>query len=345
MRIGVDIGGTHILALQLDNDEVRKTSHRTIEGHRREDKTYVIDQIVNCIMEIFPEEALMLEGIGFAVPGNVNPRLGVTRYLPNFGWTEEVNLAHLVLEKLPAEYRNTKVEMRNDGRCAALAEYKFGVGKGCDWPVFSMITLGTGIGGALVIGGKLFDGCSFDAGDFGHHTIENVHGFKCVCGKRGCFETQASAAGLVRHYNSVYRTEKSLDDARIIVDAARGLPDEIIDKDNFFTRWRADLAHGLANIITFYNPNCIAIGGGLSKIPEIYNGLKPEGGAAPRLEELVDTFTLPATRGKCMIVGSSLGDTAGALGAALLVTPNNHGNSDGSDSSEEIKKKKKRKRT
>lgn len=333
MRIGVDIGGTHILAVVLDGDEkevdLLRSSHRGIKGEQRQDTFSVIDTIVECIKDLLSESesgAADLEGIGFAVPGNVDPSRGVTRYLPNFGWLEEVNLKGLVLEKLGDEYRDVKVEMRNDGRCAALAEYKFGVGKGCDWSVFCMITLGTGIGGALIINGKLFDGCSFDAGDFGHSSIECINGFECVCGKRGCFETQASSAGLVRHYNKCFSANKSLDDAKAVVEIARRLSKEERD-DNFFTRWHRDLAHGLANTITFYNPSCIVIGGGISQIPEIYHGLQPNGDGnddvssrpPPSLVELVNNLTLPATRGKCVIMQSSLGNKAGAVGAALLI--------------------------
>jgi glucokinase len=94
--------------------------------------------------------------------------------------------------------------MRNDGRMAAYAESCMGVGKGIK--VFSMLTLGTGIGGSLIIEGKLFDGYSNDAGDFGHHVIcDGELAFECACGKHGCFETQASAQGLVRHYDFVLK--------------------------------------------------------------------------------------------------------------------------------------------
>lgn len=355
MRIGVDIGGTHIFAVGLCGDELTSnetSSHRSLV---RRDTDYVIDTIAECIKELLPEGgAADLEGIGFAVPGNVDPLKGVTRYLPNFSWGE-VDLKGLVLVRLGEEYRDVKVEMRNDGRCAALAEYKFGVGKGCDWPVFSMITLGTGIGGALVVNGKLFDGCSFDAGDFGHHSIQCVDGFHCVCGKRGCFETQASSAGLVRHYNHWVKndtrneyTQIDLNDAKAVVEIARTFTNEE-HNENFFERWRNDLAHGLANVVTFYNPNCIAIGGGISQLPEIYHGMKPNVPdhenfmTRPRaLEDQVNDLTLPATRGKCVIMQSSLGNIAGAVGAALLIEVNDKNESGNEGDSEGRSTKKRR---
>ena len=108
------------------------------------------------------------------VPGNVDPIKGSTRYLPNFGWLEELPLRAKLNTVLSSKIISVKfkpVFLRNDGRCAALAEAKYGAGKFS--PVFTMLTLGTGIGGALVVGGKVFDGCSFDAGDFGHHVMRS----------------------------------------------------------------------------------------------------------------------------------------------------------------------------
>jgi glucokinase len=134
----------------------------------------------------------------------VDPNKGLARYLPNFGWLEPVDLAALVLDRAaggndldkPSTVRELtkldKVHIRNDGRCAALAERHFGVGASGEHSVMAMLTLGTGIGGALIHDGGqsrrgvLFDGCTFDAGDFGHHVMRSgTDAFKCVCGNSG----------------------------------------------------------------------------------------------------------------------------------------------------------------
>ena len=356
MNIGVDIGGTHILAVLMDSNckAVKRRCRKEVSIEKRQEQQYIIELIVEAITDVLPDEedaskkdgapssspsssssskkrkhasfdgAGRLEGIGFAVPGNVDPINGTTRYLPNFGWLEPVDLKKLVLEGLHEAYRGTKVELRNDGRCAAFAEYYFGVGKDRQDMVFSMLTLGTGIGGGTLIDGQLFDGSSFDAGDFGHHVIASGEpSMHCVCGKKGCFETHASAAGLVRHYRRLYERNYDklpiphlpLDDARTVMEKFR--KGDAVGK-SAFRDWLADLSTGLANLITFYNPSCIVLGGGMSKVPELLEEL-PEINRE-RLQAEVDKLTLPATRGKCIILTSSLGDDAGAMGAALIVS-------------------------
>ena len=220
--------------------------------------------------------------------------------------------------------------MRNDGRCAAIAESKFGVGK--SESVFAMLTLGTGIGGALIIDGKLFDGSTFDAGDFGHHVIRSGEdAFPCVCGKRGkqayqrasymylvyisyihyayghrpgCFETHASAQGLVRHYEKAALPSKVKDAEEVIQRLRSGDTLAALAVAQYLD----DLSSGLANLVTFYNPSLIALGGGLAQSPEIFEDL----------QRMVDDKTLPATRGRVRIVSSQLGPDAGAIGAACL---------------------------
>eukprot|EP00607_Mallomonas_marina_P010361 CAMPEP_0182421360 /NCGR_PEP_ID=MMETSP1167-20130531/6712_1 /TAXON_ID=2988 /ORGANISM="Mallomonas Sp, Strain CCMP3275" /LENGTH=270 /DNA_ID=CAMNT_0024598411 /DNA_START=437 /DNA_END=1249 /DNA_ORIENTATION=- len=260
--------------------------------------------------------------IGLGIPGNVDPINGCTRYLPNFQWTQSVPIGKELSNQL-----HLPVHMRNDGRCAAVAESRYGAGKNSN--IFAMLTLGTGIGGALIINHKLYDGCSFDAGDFGHHVIcSGQEAFQCVCGKKGCFEYHASANGLIRHYqrerermrererereeNSCDpRKEKTdtddieLDNALIILEKVRGNESIAISA---LHSYKNDLATGLANLVTFYNPDTIALGGGLAQAEEIFEGL----------QDLVDTRTLPATRGIVKIVPAVLGVDAGAIGAALL---------------------------
>ena len=168
--------------------------------------------------------------------------------------------------------------------------------------------VGTGIGGALVHGGGLFDGCTFDAGDFGHHVIcSGADAFQCVCGKSGCFECHASAAGLVRHWRALGGDAHiSLDDARSVIQLMRDGNSTALTA---FRRCRTDLATGLANLVSFYNPSLIVLGGGLSRTPELYDGL----------QDRVDSQTLPATRGTFSIVQSTLGADCVAMGAGWLV--------------------------
>jgi len=330
--IGLDIGGTHISAVALDQrckeaSDVLCSSERAVTDR---DVETVVGLIVECLIEVHGKLAeaygdeFEISGIGFGVPGNVDPTLGTTRYLPNFQWLETVPLKDLVLKKLfssgslfgHCDASRVRVEMRNDGRCAAIAEFVFGYGKDCDGiSVFSMLTLGTGIGGAVIINGKLFDGASFDAGDFGHHVIRSGEGaMPCVCGKAGCFETHASAQGLVRLYNRLPGAEKCCTGPDGRGHDALGVLKKLRAGDAVaalaFETYADDLSSGLANLVTFYNPNVIVLGGGFGQAEELYVG--------DEIQRRVDAKSLTATRGKVKVVRAVLGGGAGALGAALL---------------------------
>jgi len=332
LAIGVDLGGTHVLAALIDpSGRVHSRNQIKLAASSRSSQDSIGSAVSACVLDAwrhahahFPE-CLPLRGIGIAVPGNVDPHRNMVRYLPNFGWLDPVDLAALVLDRpaVGVEGETTTVRellgvdrlhMRNDGRCAALAERHFGIGASGEHSVMAMLMLGTGIGGALIHSpalanqGALFEGSTFDAGDFGHHVMRSgPDAFQCVCGKRGCFECHASAAGLVRHWRAAGGDEGacSLDDARSVVQRMRdGDPVAMAA----FSSYRSDLATGLANLITFYNPSLIVLGGGLSATAELYDGLA----------QAVDRSTLPATRGLCSIAQSALGADCAAMGAAWL---------------------------
>jgi glucokinase len=188
--LGIDLGGSHVTAVALDAAGcILARAGLVVESHDFDSVFPLITSCLDYVMQASP--GMMVLGLG--IPGNVNPRDGTTRYLPSFPWGR-VEIAVLFEQKY-----GLPVTMHNDGRCAAIAESRIGSGK--DSRVFTLLTLGTGLGGALIIDGQLFDGASFDAGDFGHYVIRSGEdGFPCVCGKRGCFEKHASAQGLVHHY-------------------------------------------------------------------------------------------------------------------------------------------------
>jgi glucokinase len=288
--LGIDLGGSHVTAIIMDaTGAVSQRSTLAIDDRS-------LDVVVHTIRECVAGISESFQAIGMAVPGNVDPFNGTARYLPSFGWEQEVPLGDIL-----KQFWGLPIEMRNDGRCAALAESRFGVGRGS--AVFAVLTLGTGIGGALIQNGHLFDGCSFDAGDFGHHVIRSGSAaFACVCGKRGCFESHASAQGLIRHYE---REGGLAENAAQVMAAVRSGE---VQASHAFETYIDDLATGLANLVTFYNPDIIALGGGLSQAAEVFENL----------QALVDEKTLPATRGRARVVPSALGPDAGAIGAALL---------------------------
>ena len=327
--IGVDLGGTHVSVACMDarsdltQPEYRKVSRPLVD----EDKTFerVLEIVAAAMKEVVSglEPGTVVRGIGFALPGNADPTNGVCRYLPNFpAWGLNLPLVSALRQAIQVVGISTidsvkvPVHIRNDGRCAAIAEARLGVGKGVT--VMALLTLGTGIGGALITNGLLFNGASFDAGDFGHHSIYTMNPFICNCGKTACFEFQASALGLVRHYQSerarvgasACATANAL---QVVTEYRKG--DNIAAKA--FDNYLDDLSSGLANLVTFYNPNVIVLGGGLANIREFYEP-SPTAPSRNLLEALVDGKTLVMTRGVVSIRQASLGDDAGVIGACLL---------------------------
>jgi glucokinase len=246
-------------------------------------------------------------GIGIGSPGNIDAASGAVLYSPNFGWTNAPLGDELRKKFAPPVF------VANDARCATLGEFTFGTGVGCK--DFVLLTLGTGIGGGIVGGGKLLLGHRWGAGEIGHHQIRPTHGFICACGKVGCFEAQASGTGLIRHAFAVapsFPRSALLDVARdklsskkIRKAAQAGDAHAVAAWNNFI----GDLAIGLANVIAFVNPEKIALGGGVSTAGDfMLEAVRPR----------TDALTTMVPKGTTEIVIASLGNDAGQVGAATM---------------------------
>ena len=309
--VGIDLGGSHITSILLtEKGDIIDSTTTNITDRSTSNVLNIISNITNDLISKNSTTCYCI-GIGLGIPGNVDPTTSTTRYLPNFGWYDTVDIgSHL---KATITTTNiTNITMRNDGRCHAIAEVKYGAG--VNSKILAMVTLGTGIGGALVINGRLFDGSTYDAGDFGHHVIHNGGSlaFDCVCGKKGCFEYHASADGLVRHYNKLNGSLNINNAHDFIINLRQSPNDSLLIQA--FNDYRNDLSTGLANLVTFYNPDTIIIGGGLSQAPELFDGLI----------DLIDEKTLPATKGNVKILPAKLANNAGAIGAALVAFQSYH---------------------
>jgi glucokinase len=215
-------------------------------------------------------------------------------------------------EKLRASF-DVPVSIGNDARCATLGEYTYGIGTGLR--DFVLLTLGTGIGGGIVAGGALLAGNTAGAGEVGHHQIRATDGFICNCGKTGCFEAQASGTGLIRHALAIAHSfprstlvsgkPEKLGSKSIRKAAEAGDPHGLAA----WSRYTDDLARGLANVIAFVNPQMIALGGGVAGAGAfLIDAVLPK----------VDVLTTMVPRGRTKIVTATLGNDAGAIGAATL---------------------------
>jgi glucokinase len=304
--IGVDLGGSHVMAAIVDEDG-------TIANRAETD---IVDLAFGAVVKTITDtvrtaladahEASM-PAVGIGSPGNVDPATGAIKYSPNFGWHDVPLGAEL------SRHLGVPVLVGNDARCATLGEHTFGSGKAA--ANFVMLTLGTGIGGGIVAGNVLLIGNRAGAGEFGHHQVRATDGFICGCGKTGCFEAQASGTGLLRH---AFAVAPSFPKSTLLSGKREKLGSKAIRKaaeagdphgQSAWRRYIDDLAIGLANVIAFVNPEVIALGGGVSSAGEFM--------LAP-LRPKVDELTTMVPRGTTTIVIAKLGNDAGAIGASVM---------------------------
>jgi len=304
--IGVDLGGSHVAATVVDEAGIILAKYDRALTDLRPD--VVIAAIVEVARAALADpRSTDIAGVGIGSPGNVDYATGAIRYSPNFGWTN-VALGARVGAEL-----GVPVYVANDAKCAALAEYRYGVGRGAR--DFVLLTLGTGIGGGIVAGGEMLIGHSAGAGEVGHHQIRPRDGFVCTCGKIGCFEAQASAQGLIRHAlalapsfprSTLFDVPREQYNARTIIDAAAA------GDHHARAAWQAyvdDLALGIANVVAFLNPQVIALGGGVSGAGEML---------LAALDPLVDQRSTMVPAGATRLAIASMGNDAGSVGAAAV---------------------------
>ena len=304
--IGVDLGGSHVSAAIVGENGAIGSKHARDLTDVSPDT--VINAIADCARAALAEAPDAKEaGVGIGSPGNVDYATGAIRYSPNLHWT---NVA--LGERLRAAL-GCPVYVANDAKCAAFAEYAFGVGHGTR--DFVLLTLGTGIGGGIVADGELLLGHTAGAGEVGHHQIRPSDGFVCGCGKTGCFEAQASATGLIRHALAVapsFPRSTLVDGPRERLNARDIIADSQAVAGHGRAAWLRyvdDLAYGLANVVAFVNPEVIALGGGVSGA-----GAYLTGAVAPLVEQRSTMVPAGSTR----IVTATMGNDAGAIGAAAI---------------------------
>lgn len=265
-NIGVDLGGTNI-AVGLVDKEYNIIVKRSLPTRAERPAEAIVDDIAALCREVCSEGGCALSDIatvGVATPGTANGKTGVVEYANNLPF-RDFPLARLLSEKLD----KATVKIENDANAAALGEAVAGAAKGTDISV--MITLGTGVGGGIIIDGKVYSGFNSAGGELGHMVIEHG-GVPCSCGRRGCWEAYSSATALIRmtkekleecEKNGVETTMSKAEriSGRTACDAMRG--GDKAAKEVYDT-YIAYLATGLANIINIFQPQVISLGGGIS---------------------------------------------------------------------------------
>lgn len=306
--VGVDVGGTKILAgIAREGKLVAREYMPTLAEAGMKETT---GRILAALDKVCRRRGVdKPAAIGIAIAGLIDMERGVVVTSPHLPGWKQVPLAEKV-----ERATGVRTLLINDANAAAVGEHIYGAGRGVDNLIY--ITVSTGIGGGIILGGELYFGFCGTAGEIGHMVIE-AHGPPCDCGSRGCLETLASGSALAREAmerisqrepTSIMELSKGQPiTAQTIYRAARlgdRLAQELIEQAATY------LGVGLANLVNIFNPQLIIVGGGLSRMGRRL--------LAPAVREMkARAFALPAR--KVRVVRARLGADAGVLGAIAFV--------------------------
>ena len=311
-RIGVDLGGTNIAVGLVDESMTLVLKKSTPTGAERPAEQ-IVDDIAMLCRAVCEEKGIALSDVacvGIASPGIANTETGVVEYANNLPF-HKFPIAALLKERIGVE----NVKIANDANAAAWGEAVAGAAKGSSNNI--MITLGTGVGGGIIIDNKIHSGFNFAGGELGHIVIR-VDGAQCSCGRKGCWEAYSSATALIRMTKEKIEECKQSGRATLMADAekisGRTACDAMRAGDaaakEVYDEYIKYLASGLATIINIFQPEIISLGGGVSN----------EG------QSLIDSL-LPVIRSEQYGGGlvpltdiriAKLGNDAGIIGAAML---------------------------
>jgi len=292
MYIGVDIGGTKINSVLMAGDKIIRQIKTSIKS--KSNKKIVIAQLFDCIdWFLMRVDKQKIKGVGIGAPGPIDFKKQKVLNPPNVTGLKNLFLAKIIREKFKIK---TKIE--NDANCFGLAETILGAGRGKQ--IVAGLTLGTGVGGFLIVNKKVFRGKSSRATEFGHIAIIK-NGRKCSCGRIGCLEAYISARGIMKTAQEIGL--KNVRNPEKITKLAEQGNKKAISVYKITGNY---LGKGLTNIVKKFKPEIMVIGGGIS-------------GAGKFIFE-------PARKivKNTKIVKTKLGKNAGAIGAALLFTDYKH---------------------
>ncbi len=309
--VGIDLGGTNIVAGVVDENYNIVATAKTKTNCPRAEKD-IADDMAKMALEAVKNANLTIddiEWIGVGTPGIANSETGIIEYSNNLGFNNTPMVKYI------QETIDKPVFIENDANAAAYGEYVAGAAKGAKNAV--CITLGTGVGAGVVIDGKIYSGSNFAGAEIGHTVIE-VDGAECSCGRKGCFEAYSSATGLIRMTKEAIAEnpdcimakmaeEKGKVTARTSFDAMRAgdsIAKAVVDK---YIKY---LAAGITNTINIFQPDILCIGGGVCNEGDPL--LLP-------VKEIVkkEVYTRNSPK-NAEIVIAKLGNDAGIIGAAFL---------------------------
>ncbi|MFB7470794.1 ROK family protein [Kitasatospora sp. NPDC056184] len=294
--LGLDLGGTVVKAALFGPDGTAlAVTHRPTDARRGPEA--VVESLLDIVSESQAAAAARgtpVRAVGVASCGIVDERAGVAVFSAAFGWRD------VPLRRLVAERAGVPVALGHDVRAGGIAEARLGAGRGHE--VFLFVPIGTGVGAAVMIGGRPFGGAHWQAGELGHLVVR-PGGEPCGCGQRGCVSTIVGGPAVLRHYRALAGADGPADAAGVAALAREGDPDAV----RVWSEVVEVLAESLAVAVTLFDPSAIVLGGGLAGAGGLlFDPLREQ--LAARLAFQVVPEVRPA----------ELAYEAGCLGAALL---------------------------
>lgn len=310
LAIGVDIGGTKILAGTVTSDgQIAAMARRPTPRH---DADSVLETVAEAVRELADAATEPISGVGVGVAGLVDRDRSRVYFAPNLRW------AQVPVRTLLEASTGLPVVVENDGNVAAWGEYRFGAGQGVSDMV--LVTVGTGIGGGFVVDGRLFRGAHGAAGEIGH--INAVpDGRPCGCGRNGCWEQYASGNALVREARSLAADRRS--EAGLLLSLGDGTPEGVQGHEvteaaragdpiaiEAFSNVGSWLGRGLADLAAVLDPEAFVVGGGVSESGDLL--------LASARQTLADKLIGQQNRPAPAVRSAQLTNQAGIVGAADL---------------------------
>lgn len=297
MKLGIDLGGTKIEIIALDNEG--EVLHRQRTPTPQNDYQAILTTISNLVFDT--EVLLKQKGtVGICTPGAISLETGLLKN------SNSICLNGMPFKSDLESSLQREIAIANDANCFALSEATDGSAKGAEI-VFGVI-IGTGTGGGIVVNGKVLTGCNSISGEWGHNPLpwQKKHespGLECYCGKKGCIETWLSGPGFIRNFNQ--SSQQSLTSEEIVEHAEQGDKDCMQALKNYEDR----MARCLSHLINILDPDVIVLGGGMSNIKRLYTNVPQQWGKYVFSDSV-----------RTKLVSPTHGDSSGVRGAAWLAS-------------------------
>ena len=296
--IGIDLGGTNLKSALLDFKYkiLRKEVFNTQDFIKKE---RLIQAIVDSIHRILKYKNLnkrQVLGIGLGLPGPIDVKRGLVHFFPNIAGWKEVNLKNILEKRL-----GLPVSLDNDANLMSLAEFRMGAAKGLRNVV--CLTLGTGVGGGIIIEGRLYRGSTYSAGEIGHVPI-NEEGPQCNCRGIACLETYIGNNRIIAQAKKIFPQKISLEKLSQLAKQKDGKALKI------WSDVGGHLGVALVGVVNLLNPDAIVIGGGVANAGKVL---------FDRVKEIISRQAMPVQARQVKVFKAKLGNDAGLIGAGILV--------------------------